>query len=106
MNAGIEGEVSPADKQLVAEAMAQQENEDRRKADLMKLLEHHAAMVESGKIVGLAIVSAHGPDQISFSYGGTNFSTLIAGAQEMASQMRAVLFKKKPSPIIMPDRVQ
>ena len=102
----IEAEVSEADKDLIKQAAVQQDNEDRRKAELLKLLEHHAAMVDAGKIVGLAIVSTHGPDQISFSHGGSNIATLSTGCAEVANRLREILFKKKPSPIITPGGVQ
>lgn len=68
--------------------------------DVIRVLENVLKQAREGKVAGVAVVCAHGPEVISLASGGNFAITLSAGCVQLGDMMRSAAFAPKKSPIL------
>ena len=71
--------------------------------NVIRTLEEALGLARQGRVVGVTVVMALGPDQISMASAGALPSTLIAGMQQLSRQILDAMFAKRSS-LIQPMR--
>jgi len=71
--------------------------------DVIQVLEQALIAARQGKVVGVAVVLALGPDALNMSSAGMFPSTLIAGCQQLSRNMLDAMFAKRSS-VFIPRR--
>jgi hypothetical protein len=78
---------------------------DLANPDVVATLERALAQAKAGKIAGVAVIMALGPDALRLASGGAFPSTIVAGCQQLSRQILDGMFSQKPrSSIVIPQR--
>jgi len=69
----------------------------RGNPDVIRALDQALSLARQGRLAGVAVVMAVGPDQVMLSSAGALPSTLVAGMQQLSHQILDVMFNKRSS---------
>ena len=64
---------------------------------IIKTLEEALSLARQGRVVGVAVIAAFGPDVVSLASAGTLPSTLVAGMQQLSRQILDAMFARRSS---------